>query len=70
MFDEVFWQIAEREDIDEWYELFDSELFYKVEEEIARRVGLYWNDENDLYLMLCDNVNGFEEWYDEMAEDL
>ena len=41
MFEKVFWEIAEREGIDEWYELFDSELFYDVEEEIARRAGLH-----------------------------
>lgn len=70
MFEEVFWEIAEREGIDEWYELFDSELFYEVEEEIARRAGLHWTDEDDLYLLLCDNVEGFEEWYNEMTEDL
>ena len=39
-----------------WYDLFDSDLFDEVEEEIFARYG--------------ENPRGYREWVHEMAEDL
>lgn len=69
-FDEIFWMVGEVHDETEWYSIFDSDLFNEVVEEIAHRAGLTWDDNDDVFDLVFDNVEGFEEWYNEMAEDL
>ena len=60
MFDEVFEEVMTEMGITEWYVLFDSEEFDEVERRIAERCGV-----EDV-----TEVEGFTEWYDEMAMDL
>ena len=69
-FEEIFWMVGERYNVNEWYEIFDSELFDEVIEEIARVNGLKWSEDDDVFDLVDDNVEGFADWYHEMAEDL
>ena len=69
-FDEIFWAVAEAHNLTAWYEIYDSEVFDEVMEKIVCAAGLVWTDDDDLYMMLCDNVEGFEAWEQEMAEEL
>ena len=68
-FDEIFWAVAEAHNLTAWYEVYDSEVFDEVMEKIAYVAGLVGTDD-DLYAALCDNVEGFEAWEQEMAEEL
>ena len=69
-FDEIFWMVGERHNVTNWWEIFDSELFDEVMEEIARRAGIIWNYDDDLLDLEDDNVVGFCDWYSEMADEL
>lgn len=60
MFDEVFGEVMTEMGITEWYVLFDSEGFDEVERRIAERYSV--EDATE--------VEGFTEWYNEMAMDL
>ena len=70
MLDKIFWMIGKKHNINTWWEIFDSELFNEVCEEIARTYGITWNNDDDLFDKLCDEVKGFSEWNKEMAEEL
>lgn len=60
MFNEVFEEVMTEMGITEWYVLFDSDGFDKVERRIAERYGV--EDATE--------VDGFTEWVSEMAMDL
>lgn len=62
MFDMVFEAVMEELDLDEWYQLFDSEDFGIVEQRVATALGV---STADLY-----DVEEFDEWTSEMAMDL
>lgn len=62
MFDMVFEAVMEELDLDEWYQLFDSEDFGIVEQRVATALGI---STADLY-----DVEEFDEWTSEMAMDL
>ena len=62
MFDMVFEAVMEELDLDEWYQLFDSEDFGIVEQRIATALGI---STADLY-----DIEEFDEWTSEMAMDL
>ena len=59
-FDEIFDEVMTEMGITEWDVLFDSEEFDEVERRIAERYGV--EDATE--------VEGFTEWYNEMAMDL
>ena len=69
-FDEIFWMVGERHGVTVWYEIFDSDLFIEVIEEILRQNGIGWNDDDDLFDLVDLQVEGFSDWYGEMAGDL
>ena len=54
-FEEIFWQVAEENGINNWWEVFDSDLMEEVENRISVRYGL-----SAEYIA----------WYNEMAGDL
>lgn len=58
-FDEIFWEVGHEHDCEEWYEIFDSELFDEVTEKIADEFGVSVIESEE-----------FTEWVNEMAEDL
>ena len=60
MFDKVFEEVMTEMGITEWYVLFDSEEFDEVERRICEAYGVSEATE----------VEGFTEWYNEMAMDL
>lgn len=60
IFDKIFDKVKRELGITCWYELFDSEDFDEVEDRIADYFGV--NDAHE--------VEGFREWYHEMAMDL
>lgn len=62
MFEMVFEAVMEELDLDEWYQLFDSEDFGIVEQRVATALGI---STADLY-----DVKEFDEWTSEMAMDL
>lgn len=62
MFEMVFEAVMEELDLDEWYQLFDSEDFGIVEQRVATALGI---STADLY-----DVEEFDEWTSEMAMDL
>lgn len=70
MLDKIFWAIGHKHNVTVWYEIFDSDLFDEVCEEIARVNGIRWNNDDDLFDKLCDEVEGFSDWYKEMCEEL
>ena len=59
MFEEIFWEVAEELGVTDWWVLFDSDDFEKVEIKIADEFGVSVL-EMDVYL----------DWYNEMAQDL
>ena len=69
-FDEIFWMVGNRNNVTEWWNIFDTDLFNEVLDEIARQAGLLWNDDDDLFDLVDMNVEGFSDWYSEMAGDL
>lgn len=62
MFEMVFEAVMEELDLDEWYQLFDSEDFGIVEQRVATALGI---STADLY-----DIEEFDEWTSEMAMDL
>ena len=60
IFEEIFWEVAEELGINVWYDLFDSSEFGIVEERIRERFGV--EDEFE--------VEGYDEWYCTMCDDL
>ena len=60
IFEEIFWQVGEENNRNHWYEIFDSEIFNEVERRIAEHFGV-----TDAY-----DVPEFENWADEMADEL
>ena len=69
-FDEIFWMVGKRHGVTVWYEIFDSDLFTEVIEEILRQNGIGWNDDDDLFDLVDLQVEGFTDWYSEMASEL
>jgi len=60
IFEEIFWQVGEEAGLNSWWEIFDSEVFCEVEDRIAERFGVADASE----------VPEFNEWNDEMADEL
>ena len=60
IFDEIFNKVKHELGIVHWYELFDSEDFDEVENQIADYFGV--DDARE--------VEGFRDWYHEMAMEL
>jgi len=59
-FENIFWTVADELGIAAWWELFDSDNFDMVETRIAETFNV-----TDV-----TEVEGFLDWYNEMAEDL
>ena len=59
IFWEIFWEVGEANGCEDWWEIFDSEVFDLVEDEIASRFGV----------AVLDSAE-YTEWCTEMAEDL
>lgn len=60
IFEAIFDEVMEELGLTGWWELFDSESFDEVERRIAERYGV---EE-------VTDVEGFTDWYNEMAWDL
>ena len=60
IFEEIFWQVGEEFGLTTWWEIFDSEAFEIVETRIAKQFGVSEVTE----------IEGYTEWYNEMAEEL
>jgi hypothetical protein len=60
IFEEIFETVMDELNINAWYELFDSNRFGIVEERIREYFGV--EDEFD--------VEGYDDWYNTMCEDL
>lgn len=58
-FDEIFGEVMEELGLDEWYELFDSDDFEKVQMRIVDEFG-----------MSILEMDDYIEWAEEMAEEL
>ena len=59
-FEEIFWEVAEKKDITNWWELFDSEEFDEVEQRITE----------EFKVEDAAEVEGFIKWYNIMAGEL
>jgi len=65
----IFVEIGQENGKENWFEIFDSDLF----EEVERRIGIMlgWTEQGEeLETKLIDNIPEFSEWYSEMAEEL
>ena len=60
IFENIFWAVADELSITSWWELFDSDNFDMVETRIAKTFNV-----TDV-----TEIEGFLDWYNEMAEDL
>ena len=60
IFEEIFWQVGEENNLNHWYEIFDSEIFHEVERRIAERFCAV-----DPYF-----VPEYEKWVNGMTEEL
>lgn len=60
IFEEIFWTVADELGLSAWYELFDSEDM----DEVDRRVALRFGVED------ATEVEGYTDWYNEMAWEL
>ena len=60
IFEEIFWTVADELGLSAWYELFDSEDMNEVDRRVALRFGV----EN------TTEVEGYADWYNEMAWEL
>lgn len=58
-FEEIFWQVGDENGVNEWYNIFDSDLFDVVRDRIVNEFGDDVLDSDE-----------FLDWYDEMYEDL
>ena len=66
---EIFVEVGQENGKENWFEIFDSELF----EEVERRIGIMlgWAEQGEeLETKLIDNIPEFSEWYNEMSEEL
>ena len=45
-------------------------MFYEGCEEIARRAGLYWNDDTDIIMLLIDRLPAFNEYIESNKVDI
>lgn len=65
----IFVEVGQENGKENWFEIFDSELF----EEVERRIGIMlgWTERGEeLETKLIDNIPEFSEWYSEMAGEL
>ena len=63
IFDTIFNEVGKRHNLTAWWEIFDSEVFEEVKQEIAK----YFNvSVSELYT----SVEGYAEWHYEMCMDL
>lgn len=69
-FDEIFNEVMDAHDISDWWELFDSALFNEVVEAIAKEYNFYFCKDDEIIDVLMNNLEGFEDWYNEMCDEL
>ena len=62
LFEEIFWEVGEENNLTAWWEIYDSEIYDTVCERIAERMGI---SEEEL-----GEREDFREWDSEMAEEL
>lgn len=63
VFNKIFSEVGDKHNLTKWWEIFDSEVFEEVEQEIAK----YFNvSVSELYTSVDDYAN----WYHEMCMDL
>lgn len=63
IFDTIFHEVGKRYNLTAWFEIFDSEVFEEVKQEIAN----YFRVDVDF---LSIYVDGYSTWYKEMCEEL
>lgn len=59
IFEEIFSEVMEENGFDGWWQLFDGEKMEEVNKRIAEKFGKE-----------VEEVEGYSEWYNEMAADL
>lgn len=59
IFEEIFGEVMEENGFDGWWQLFDGEKMEEVNKGIAEKFGKE-----------VEEVEGYSEWYNEMAADL
>ena len=69
-FDEIFDEVMDAHNINNWWELFDNDLVIEVVKAIAKEYHFYFCKDDDIFSVLMDNLKGFEEWYNEMCKEL
>ena len=57
---EIMGRVGDKHGLNAWYEIFDSEYFDEVDKEICK----YFNVDN------VELVEGYADWYNELAQDL
>jgi hypothetical protein len=63
VFNKIFGEVGAKHNLTKWWEIFDSEVFEEVKQEIAK----YFNvSVSELYT----SVEGYAEWHYEMCMDL
>lgn len=69
-FDEIFNEVMDQYNVNNWWDVFDSDLFDEVVKAIAKDRGFHFCKDDDIFDVLMDNCEGFENWYQEMANEL
>lgn len=69
-FDEIFDEVMDKYDLNNWWDLLDDERFDEVVENIVVSRGLYVRETDDVFEMAINRVEGFKEWYNEMCAEL
>lgn len=69
-FDEIFNEVMDQYDVNNWWDVFDSGFFDEVVKAIAKDRGFYFCEDDDIFDILMDNCEGFKNWYQEMANEL
>lgn len=69
-FDEIFDEVMDQYDVKNWWDVFDSDLFDEVVKAIAKDRGFYFCKDDDIFSVLMDNLEGFEDWYNKTCDEL
>jgi hypothetical protein len=60
VFNQIFWEVGAKHQLNAWYEIFDSEVFNEVVAEICKNFNA-----TSPY-----QIAGYSDWYEEMYWDL
>lgn len=69
-FDEIFNEVMDAYNLNDWWEVFDNGIFDEVVKAIVKNRGYYFCKDDDIFDLAMDNIEGFKEWYTEMCNEL